>query len=838
MLFSAVLLAQAPITFQYFYDDTGQLIKVVDSTGIVIDYVYDAVGNMTQIKRSAGTPGALAILNFTPQQGGPLTKVTISGQGFSTTTTANTVKFNGTTATVVSATSTTLVVTVPTGATTGLITVTVGANSAFSPSPFTVTAAPVITSVAPHGALANTTVGNFKVTGINLTGSTFTFVPAFVPAAIGVSSVSIDPSGTSATMSLAIGANAAGTFTLVATNAAGASSAFPSPATSISVVVNANADPDGDGLSNALEIQFGTDPLNPDTDGDGFSDAVEVASASDPLDPACTPLNCRISGNVITQNISVSNTGPTPNTPQESDTKTFAVLNTSATMKAPIEADGKPFSVLSIAPTTKVPIEADTLTFSVLNAPITITLEADTVPHSVCNMLAGPNSCSNYSGLALVSNFQSTGGNQEARAIGRVPGPADGRPFSVVAVAPTNQATNVAPESTIAIVFSAPLDPASISSSHFLVSAGDVALEPEIRYSADFRVVTMSAPIPADRVVRVSVLGDVRDLWGRELRPFQSEFRTAAASRETAVVAQRPPHGATEIRPDSTIHLALAQAMDWNRVYAALRITQEGEPVEGSIQIERGGKEVEFVPYSPLRAGAVVKVSMGEGYEGLFTIAVPPVDRVEPARAAPGRTAGAPLNAVIEIEYSRPLDNSSVNASNVILREASTLQPVLADVTLRGDHIVRVVPRNPLLPGISYIVDVSANLKDLNGEPASALRGFLTTGRESTFDSPRLLSVTPLNGATSIDRFSELRLAFDRAVNPLTVHRDTVFVTQDNVPLTFSLSFAANGKDVVVTPLNFLTESSRVELTVSGVEDVAGNRGASFTVRFQVRGVP
>jgi hypothetical protein len=35
-------------------------------------------------------------------------------------------------------------------------------------------------------------------------------------------------------------------------------------------------DSDGDGLSDKLEYQYNTDPLNPDTDGDGFSDAEEV----------------------------------------------------------------------------------------------------------------------------------------------------------------------------------------------------------------------------------------------------------------------------------------------------------------------------------------------------------------------------------------------------------------------------------------------------------------------------------------------------------------------------------------------------------------------------------
>jgi trimeric autotransporter adhesin len=137
MTFAAPILAQQQTTtFQYFYDETGQLTRVVDSTGVVIEYVYDAVGNMLEIRRS--TASGLAIFNVTPSRGPVTTKVTIQGQGFSTNPTDNIVRFNGTPAQVLSATTTTLVVTVPLGTTTGKITVQVGTNTTTSSQDFTV----------------------------------------------------------------------------------------------------------------------------------------------------------------------------------------------------------------------------------------------------------------------------------------------------------------------------------------------------------------------------------------------------------------------------------------------------------------------------------------------------------------------------------------------------------------------------------------------------------------------------------------------------------------------------------------------------------------------------
>src|SRR6266496_697342 len=82
----------------YLYDDLGRLIAVVSpGTGTAV-YAYDAVGNLLSITRSAAT--AVLIVDFTPKQGTVGTTVTITGVGFSATPAQNTVRFNGTLATV------------------------------------------------------------------------------------------------------------------------------------------------------------------------------------------------------------------------------------------------------------------------------------------------------------------------------------------------------------------------------------------------------------------------------------------------------------------------------------------------------------------------------------------------------------------------------------------------------------------------------------------------------------------------------------------------------------------------------------------------------------------
>ena len=57
----------------------------------------------------------------------------------------------------------------------------------------------------------------------------------------------------------------------------------------ITVLDVTDEDDDGDGLSQARELELGTNPRLADTDGDGFSDGVEVNAGSNPLDAQSFP---------------------------------------------------------------------------------------------------------------------------------------------------------------------------------------------------------------------------------------------------------------------------------------------------------------------------------------------------------------------------------------------------------------------------------------------------------------------------------------------------------------------------------------------------------------------
>lgn len=155
----------------YVYDEAGRLVATINPAGDAAIYKYDAAGNLLSITRRLATQ--VSIIEVTPDSGPVGSTITIYGTAFGATTGDNTVSFNGTTASVTSASSTRVTVVVPSGATTGTITLTSPSGSATSSAPFTVTDGdaanpPTITSFSPTvvtpGAPVTISGTNFETT--------------------------------------------------------------------------------------------------------------------------------------------------------------------------------------------------------------------------------------------------------------------------------------------------------------------------------------------------------------------------------------------------------------------------------------------------------------------------------------------------------------------------------------------------------------------------------------------------------------------------------------------------------------------------------------------------
>jgi Bacterial TSP3 repeat len=101
----------------------------------------------------------------------------------------------------------------------------------------------------------------------------------------------------------------------------GSSDAFPSAANTFSVVTNPEADSDGDGFPDGLEVEFGSDPLDPKSTPDFYS-----------------------KGEAISLTFSLlNNAAPAPPQPdlREASSQLFSILNTVSLSSLTTDDSGK-----------------------------------------------------------------------------------------------------------------------------------------------------------------------------------------------------------------------------------------------------------------------------------------------------------------------------------------------------------------------------------------------------------------------------------------------------------------------------------------------------------------
>jgi YD repeat-containing protein len=171
-------------TAQYYYDELGRLVGVVNEQGDAAVYNYDAVGNLLSIQRFTSSGGGVGLFLIAPASSIVNKNVEVRGFGFTIPPSSNQVQFNGTMATVVSATATSIIVTIPVGATSGPVTVTNVNGTATSPQGFTVLVPPIITGVEPSQVGQGVTTRG-TIEGFNLnTASAVQFTQAGLTATI------------------------------------------------------------------------------------------------------------------------------------------------------------------------------------------------------------------------------------------------------------------------------------------------------------------------------------------------------------------------------------------------------------------------------------------------------------------------------------------------------------------------------------------------------------------------------------------------------------------------------------------------------------------------------
>jgi YD repeat-containing protein len=883
---------QSKATFQYLYDNLGQLIKVVDSTGNVVTYNYDPVGNLSSITRSTlPSPSVLAIFNFTPQQGAVGAIVTIQGQNFSSTPSADTVKFNGTVATVTSARTTSLTVTVPEGATTGPISVTVGSATAKTANNFTVLQIPSITSISPTSAFQGATVSRFKVTGLNLAASTFSFAPAFVPPPITASNVTISADGTSATMTLTVAANAVGSFTLVATNSSGSSSQLPNTSNTLTVIsTNPSADDDGDGLTNIYEEAIGSNPLNPSTAGDGIPDGWALFFGLNPSDPTggsktapdgLTYLQAFQRGlNPLIPTLvppGVSKVFPADGA-TDYPTNGVVVVRFNEPLLSPvtlaaaqnaINAGLPPGSTFSSA---NAAIAAQVLQASLLRTccggtaavPGTIQLLQGSLPvrgtivlsNDGLSLVFAPtqplSSSTTYTvlvqGVKGASGIQMTGTFQSSFTTGLTINLKAG---TSVLTSPPNGATNVPTNAAFMVEFSKQVDPSTLTPQTFFLTysvsgqtvPGMLQVDPSA-FTASF---VPQTPYSVGRTIFVQLTSGVLDITQNPFPAALFSFTTGFGPQTQGpeLVSVSPANGATGVPTNAQVVAQFNEPLSVIGATIGLEVLQGSTPIGGAIALSNGNTQVTFTP--ALNPGTVYTIAataqitdvaenplMNPGNFTFTTGATadtttPSVIAVSPANGA----GGVATNSVVQVQFSKQIDPLTVTTADFVVFPQATGIPVPGTVAVSADGLTATFkPSAPLDLSTNYQIQATNGITDLEGHGLRFLFSSFSTGLGTATTALTVVQVSPPNGAIGVPVNPQVVVVVSAPVSAASVGSNAITVSAGGTPAAGRISLSSDRTTLTFTPSNLLAASTNYTVKASGFTDDAGNTVVAFTSTF------
>jgi methionine-rich copper-binding protein CopC len=424
-------------------------------------------------------------------------------------------------------------------------------------------------------------------------------------------------------------------------------------------------------------------------------------------------------------------------------------------------------------------------------------------------------------------------------------------------ITPPPGSTQVSPEANINVVFSEPMDPATINATTLTLRVTNgAAITGAVTYNAETRRATLTpaGALPNFSSLTATISTGAKDLAGNALaQPFSWTFTTRDDVPPT-VTATSPANGATGVSPTAVITMTFSEAMDATTINASnitLRATSSGTVLTSTVTYNTSTRVATLTPSAPLTQGVNYTVSIGAGVKDAQGIAIvptsfsftagditsPTVVSTVPADGATGVATGA----VISATFSEAMDPTTINTTTFTLRLTSGGGNLAGTVSYNGStNTATFTPAAPLAGGTSYTATITTGVRDVANNPMTAAKVWAFTTVDVV--PPTVTSVNPANAQLNVPTNTTVQVTFSEPMDPATITTSTVVLrntaTTAVVPATVSYNTAT--RVATLTPTGPLSNATNYTVNVTtGVKDVSGNAlAAQFNSTFTTAAAP
>lgn len=190
---------------------------------------------------------------------------------------------------------------------------------------------------------------------------------------------------------------------------------------------------------------------------------------------------------------------------------------------------------------------------------------------------------------------------------------------TVVGITPQDGAANVFPNSTITVFFSEPIEPATISTSSFIMTKGsDVVTGGTFTPSSDNTIVTFTAPLEEASVYTLTLTSDIMDQSGNPLVPFEATFATVESAPPTLVFFGPTGEGVSVTTP---VLVDFSEPIDPESIdEASFVLSTGGDAVPGTFEFLNQNSRVIFRPSAHLADETVYTVTLSDAISDVSPI--------------------------------------------------------------------------------------------------------------------------------------------------------------------------------------------------------------------------
>ena len=399
---------------------------------------------------------------------------------------------------------------------------------------------------------------------------------------------------------------------------------------------------------------------------------------------------------------------------------------------------------------------------------------------------------------------------------------------TVVSTDPVNNAANVALVKNITATFSTAMNPATITTSSFILKQGVNIIAGGVTYSGSTATFTPLAPFLENTVYTATIIKTSKDVSGNAMNAdYTWSFATGTIP---IVVSTSPVDGATDVMLNKVITASFSKVMNPATMNSATFLLSDGTtPISGIITYS--GNTAAFKPSVLLLPNTLYTATITTGvrdssgnatasnYTWTFRTGVL-LDAIRPTVIATDPTNGTlsvPVNKVLTATFSENMDSTSINTTTFLVKNGSATIP--GTVTYSG-RVATFVPTSNLASGTLYTGTITIGARDVVGNTLAVDYNWTFT----TIDiiKPTVLSTDPTNGANNVPLNKVITATFSEDMDPSSISNASFLVKNGstNVPGTVTYS----GRVATFVPTSSLANNTLYTGTITtAAKDMVGN---------------